>query len=121
VFFVAILLAAVVVHASPLNDENADSEVVKEIEEKFEETVEDSASDSVVQEESLPSNEDNEVNVDSIPSEEEGTPYEEDEGKSLQIEDETREMTQDEMEKEFGIDIPMCSQYTNLRVPLHLR
>jgi hypothetical protein len=70
----------------------------------------------------------NEVEVINEPSNELGVPYEEenedeDEAKALQTEDEEDipELTPEQMEKTFGIEIPMCSQHTDDRVALHLR
>lgn len=45
------------------------------------------------------------------------------EGEAFQDEyiDDYVEMTEDEKETAFGIEIPLCMQYTETRIPLHLR
>ena len=54
---------------------------------------------------------------------EEAAPVEEnlDEGKLFQYEDEYEEMTLEQKERVIGIYIPLCAQYTDIRIPLHLR
>lgn len=50
-------------------------------------------------------------------------PAEDVEGEAFQDDwvDDYVEMTEDEKEAVLGIDIPLCMQYTETRVPLHLR
>lgn len=48
-------------------------------------------------------------------------PVEEIEGEAFQDVDDYVEMTEDEKEAAFGIEIPLCMQHTENRIPLHLR
>lgn len=78
-------------------------------------------SDSV-DEETVQDNEiESEDSLINEPSEsQEAQPYEDD-AKALQVEEKPK-LTQEEMEKTFGIEIPECSTLdTNPRIPLHLR
>lgn len=58
-----------------------------------------------------------------VPYEVESEAEENVEGEAFLSDDEEAEayMTEEEKERNVGIDIPMCSQYTNDRVALHLR
>lgn len=128
-FCVAVLLATAV-KASPINIDEADSEIVNnevepeaveadqwisDVEDAPEEINEpvDVPEETPVEEAPL----DDIVEIEDLPIEDfqKAVPYD------VIDEEEEPEMTQEEIEKTIGIEIPLCAQYTDDRVALHLR
>lgn len=142
VFCIALVLASTV-NSSPIESEetavqNVDIAIEAEPEHEVEPIQKFEVPEETIEVEE-PAVDEEAVNLINEPSEEVAVPYQEEEHSEDEVEvseveveesepfidesmdeEESVEMTEEEKERSYGIDIPMCEQHTDYRNPLHL-